>query len=188
LYVDRKWVWDRENPGAEGHQWTFSQTHSSGGRDTDQEPSDPRAERNFAAAIIALADLADRLMTPETLAQLETAYQAQRAENRAEAEAAAAAKQAAIDADPALGLTRAAGIIAELRAEAKVSPVGRAVRPLFERGADPAVPSENPAVVATETRGGQVRFAWVSGRGASERPVKAGDLPAMIAATSARGA
>lgn len=44
-------------------EWSASVSHSSGGRDTKVIISDIEAERNFAKAILAAADLADELMT-----------------------------------------------------------------------------------------------------------------------------
>jgi len=110
LYVQRN------NYGSD-EGWKTSLSHSSGGRDSKEVVSDMEAARNFASAMIALADIGETLIAEHGVA-LEAAYEAERARRLAVEEAEKAAKVAAIEADPAIGLAVAAGIVAEMAASA----------------------------------------------------------------------
>ena len=108
LYVERRTYGDDKG-------WRVTLSHSSGGRDPKEVASDVEAARNFAGAMIALADIGETFIADHGVA-LEAAYEAERARSLALAEAEKAAKVAAIEADPAIGLAVAAGIVAEMAA------------------------------------------------------------------------
>ena len=84
LYIRRKRDWTPE--GTTIH-WEISLSHSSGGRDTNEEPDDLIAEEHFANAILHAAALGRELRDHD----FETEYQAAKARD-------AAARQAEIDA------------------------------------------------------------------------------------------
>ena len=93
-------------------EWSFTLTHSSGGRDTKEVESDLEAAKNFGAAMIAMAEYAEEL---KALApQLEQYYQAQRAIERAEEAAIKQAEQEKFDADTPVGTAMAEEMMAKL--------------------------------------------------------------------------
>lgn len=96
-------------------EWSFTLTHSSGGRDTDEVESDLEAAKNFGAAMIAMAEYAEEL---KALApQLEQYYQEQRAIDRAELAARKQAEQEKFDADTPVGIDMAEEMLTKLLAK-----------------------------------------------------------------------
>lgn len=106
LYVERRTYGDDEG-------WRVTLSHSSGGREHKEVVSDMEAGRNFAGAMVALADIGETLIAEHGQA-MEVAYQAKREEERLAYEAKKAAEAAAVEADPAIGLAIATGIVAEM--------------------------------------------------------------------------
>ena len=110
LYFDRRTYGDDQG-------WRVTMSHSSGGRDTKEVASDMEASRNFAGAMVALADLGETLIAEHSQV-MEAAYETERARQKAKYEAEKAAKAAAVEADPAIGLAIATGIVAEMAVDA----------------------------------------------------------------------
>ena len=105
--VERDWL-DKPN-------WKVTISHSSGGRDTKVVASDAEAERNFAHALLAAADVVDMIYANIHL--VEAGYQRRSAEYKQEAELAKKQKEAKIAADPALGIHRAKEMIERISAD-----------------------------------------------------------------------
>ena len=99
LYIKREFKWDPERKGT--GEWTAQVSHSSGGRDTDEVASDLDATINFAAAMVALAELGKSILARTE--GLETAYQCERARRQAELLAEKEALAVAVAADPECG-------------------------------------------------------------------------------------
>ena len=97
--------------------WKVTLSHSSGGRDNKEVESDIDASRNFALAMIALAEEAERIITTQQDV-LEAAYQKRREEYRIREEQEQAAKQRAIDEDTPLGKVEAELMVNEIAAKA----------------------------------------------------------------------
>ena len=109
LYVRREFG-IRADDGKGEVFWKLEMSHSSGGRDPKEVESDLVAEANFGAAMIALAEYGENLKRTK-LGDFEMLYQQRRAKAKAEREAQAAAEQAKIDADRALGVSRAEDLV-----------------------------------------------------------------------------
>ena len=90
-------------------EWTFSISHSSGGRDKNDGLDDLEAETNFAMGLLAAVQHA-RLLRSQTAA-LEAAYQLRRAEEERKEEERAAAAAASKAADAPLGVDKAAELL-----------------------------------------------------------------------------
>jgi hypothetical protein len=104
--------------GDEKAKWTAHITHSTGGRDTDVEPSDAVAVRSFAAALVAMAYIAEERVAMHA-AQWEANYQARLEAYRVAAAQERAEQEARVEADAALGDIEAAGLMAKAAAQAK---------------------------------------------------------------------
>lgn len=111
LYIDRRFSLKDE------WQWTVALSHSSGGRDTDQQHSDIVAGRCLAAALEALCDMADTI--ENQFEQLEVFYQQRQADDAAERAAKEAAKQKLIEADAPLGENGAKAVLSFLEGKAR---------------------------------------------------------------------
>ena len=146
LYIRRDWRWERGTGSA--HAWAIELSHSSGSRDNDEEPSALRAERNFAHAILALADVGEHILASH-LPSMEDAFQRNRAEERAAAYAARLAKEAAAAADAPLSFDDAQRVMHEIAC-------GR-VFVGFERGVM-GEPSTSIKFTAERGRDGRLRF------------------------------
>jgi hypothetical protein len=109
LYIDRATRYDKEWSELLPN-WKAKISHSSGGRDYDEEPCDLRAATNYAAAMTELAAIGDDIIA-RLQPELETAFQAQRAVYEAEALAEAQAKQDKIDQDTPYGIDRATALV-----------------------------------------------------------------------------
>lgn len=120
--------------GEERAKWTATISYSGGGRDTDVEPSDAVAARNFAAALEHVANVAEERVAAHA-AQWEANYQQRLADYRAAAEAERAAQQARVEADAPLGDAKAAGMMAEAAAYTEVYGSAALIR-MFHRGED----------------------------------------------------
>lgn len=133
LYITRRGSWELKN--GETYHWEFEMSHSSGARDTGEEPDSLRAEDNFARAMLALSEWAQEaraLISPE----LEAAYQRQRAEDKAEREAKELAKQQAIEADQPLGKIGAHSVLNFLVAKAQQLLWAEHHLSVYSRGSD----------------------------------------------------
>jgi hypothetical protein len=131
-------------------EWTFSISHSSGGRDKGDGLDDLEAETNFAMGLMAAVQHA-RLLRSQTTA-LEAAYQKRRAEEEAREAARKVEAEAAKAADAALGVDKAAELLRVMAA----STDRRTERQLkaWERGSD-----KHPTVFTSKMgRDGVVRF------------------------------
>lgn len=122
IYIDRGY--DKTSA------WNARISYGSGGRDSKAVVSDMEAGRYFAEALNAMCNLADELMSEDSKAKLEAAYQEYRAEMRAELERANAEKQAKIDADEELGMTLARNLLENMITK------GNCRVNLFARGED----------------------------------------------------
>lgn len=89
--------------------WKADVTHSSGGRNTDEEPDSLISEAYFGQALIAAAEYGR--MLESKAAELEQWYQLEHAERDAEEARQKAAKDARIEADAPLGPDRARMIL-----------------------------------------------------------------------------
>lgn len=97
-----------------GSTWRASISHSSGGRDMAQVPSDAVAARNLAAGLMQAAALMETLA--DKGAELEAAYQRRAAEDAAQREEQRKAREAALAADPAAA---ASEVVDAMRAAAQ---------------------------------------------------------------------
>lgn len=149
LYITRRGGWELKN--GETHSWEFELSHSSGGRDSKEEPDSLRAEANFARAMLALSEWAQnaRCVMPEVL---EVAYQRQCAEDKAEWEAKELAKQQAIEADQPLGENLAKGVVAFLEGQARQQLWREIPYRVFGRG------EEKPYSISATCKGDRVTF------------------------------
>lgn len=130
-------------------RWTFSVTHSAGGRDKGAESDDLAAETTFGMALIAAAEHAQQLRkrTPE----LEAWYVARRAAEAAAAAAEAAARAAAAEADAPLGALAADELIATAATQARTKPGTLVVIDLLPRGCD--LKAREPITAQASRRG-----------------------------------
>lgn len=102
----------REYMGKDKGTWNTTISYGSGGREPQEVKSDTEAARYFAEALVAMANLADELMTKCDM--LEANYQRQIEEYAAAEKARQEAKQAKIDADPVLGSDKAKDLVMQL--------------------------------------------------------------------------
>lgn len=126
LYIDRR------NYGND-KGWHLKMSHSSGGREPNEVACDMQASINFAAAMTQIANIGKSLLSLHGEA-LEKFYEDERARLKAEFEAENAALQAKVDADPAIGRTRATGIVAEMIAT--LTNIHMTERKFYRRGFD----------------------------------------------------
>ena len=118
----------REYLGKDEGMWSTSISYGSGGRDSKEVKSDTEAARYFAEALVAMADLADELLTKADV--LEANYQRQMNEYKAAEKARQEAEQAKIDADTALGSSKAKDLVMQLLT------ARNAYAKMFRRGSD----------------------------------------------------
>lgn len=118
LYINRQSSW--RDDGAV-HSWSFSMTHSSGGRESEQQQDDTIAEACFAHAILGLAQLAKQLREG-SVHVLEEAYQAEQYRRKQEREAKEADRRNAFANDLPLGEAKARLIVAQLELTAEETP------------------------------------------------------------------
>ena len=105
--------WTSTNP-----VWEFEMSHSSGGRDTNDEPDSLTAEANFGVAMITLSQWA--IVAREALVvDFEAAHQQRISEEKAAREAKAIAEQERFDADQPLGDIMARSIVNFITAQAQ---------------------------------------------------------------------
>lgn len=109
VYIERKTNWSDEGRSA---SWVATISHSSGGRDTKEVARDSDAERNFAHALIAAADLADEIVGQSNV--LEQYFLDERAVIKHEAEEAHAQMLREHEADQPLGEEAANKMIAAI--------------------------------------------------------------------------
>lgn len=152
LYIRRDWRWAPDEGST--HAWIAELSHSSGGRDKDEEWSDTRAERNFGAALIAMADLGEQILAVWGQS-METEFQRQRAAERAADEEAKRAKAAAVAEDAPLSLDGAQLVMHQIAC-------GR-ILVAFERGTTGA---SAPSIKFTAERGRDGRLRFYDRRGA----------------------
>lgn len=152
LYINRRGSWDVPK-GVEVTSWQFEMSHSSGGRDANEEPGSLRAEANFARAMLALSEWAQNARCV-TFEALEAAYQRQRAEAKAEREAKELAHQQAIDADAdaPLGENLAKGVVAFLEGQARQAVWREIPYQVFRRG------EAHPYTISATCKGERVTF------------------------------
>lgn len=117
------------------HTWVATESHSSGGRDNKEVPSDLDAAQNFGLAILA-ATTAARVMLSHAPG-LEAIYQAEQRHREELDTAKQAAKQAAIDADRPVGAAAASTVF--LNAKKAATQSGTHTIVAFHRGSDQTV-------------------------------------------------
>lgn len=130
LYIRRDW---------RSHVWSAEVSHSSGGRDMEEEPDNLIASTNFGHALIEAAKYAHHIILHHS-ATLEKYYQEQQAASKAEREAERTAQAAREEADTPL----TAAAAQELIKVAKDTAVGyqSVTILLFSRGAEISHPLE----------------------------------------------
>lgn len=116
IYVDRKEDWTGAPELGLGkevsqHEWKFTVSHASGGRDEKVVADDLAAALNFGHALTAMAEYATAMRAPAVTTILERLWQEERAVAQAKADAERDAKQARADADKALGEHQAKALL-----------------------------------------------------------------------------
>lgn len=132
VYISRETRWSE---GSRAASWVATISHSSGGRDTKVVARDSDAERNFAAALIAAADLADEIVGQSNV--LEQYFLDERAVIKREAEEAHAQMLREYEADQPLGEEAANKMIAAIAesgndADISMYPRGKSIPFLIE--------------------------------------------------------
>lgn len=95
---------------------TYNVSRSSGGRDTEEEPNEIAATRNYAAALMDAASVCEMLAINEDY--IIQVYNRKQAEREAEREADKAKAQAKVDADKHIKSYEAVWIADDMKAEA----------------------------------------------------------------------
>ena len=128
VYVTRDFVWRNE----EQSTWSFSVSHSSGGRDKKEISDDMEAEALFARGLLTAVTVARTIRDQEP--ELTRLFNEERAAQKAAIAAERAAAAAAREADPAMTVAAAKSVVKQLWARAELD--GSAAIRFYVRGSD----------------------------------------------------